>query len=562
MVAAAFRERGMQGLQLNAERLALEKARGIWVDRVITEYFDRWAAEKPDAVAVIAFRTEDASVRQLTWRELARRVAAIAGGLAARGVVKGDVVSFQLPNWWEFVAIHLACVRVGAISNPLMAIFRQREMSFMVKHGEPKVLIAPAQFRGFDHGALALALKRESAALAHVFLIGGEGEHSFETELLRAPDGGRIETGTPLGANDVMQLLYTSGTTGEPKGVLHTSNTLLSAVLQFIERMQLGAEDVVFMPSPMAHQIGFAYGLTLAMVLGAPLLLLDIWHPARAVELMEAYRATYTFAATPFLSDLVHFPDIERRDLGAFRLFVTSGAAIPPVLVRRAQEKLRVNVVAAWGMTECCAATTTFPSGHKVLESDGCALPGVEVRVFDERGAEAPRGREGILKFRGASLFVGYLKRPQLYAVDAQGWFDTGDIARMDEEGYIRLCGRAKDIIIRGGEKVPVVEIENALYRMPQIADVAIVAMPDARLGERACAFVTLRPGMDLTLEDVQKFLHAEGFSQRFWPERLEIIAQMPRNPAGKVQKFVLRELAAQLVLRPAAETVPPVPPA
>lgn len=546
----------MEGVQLSADRLRREKQRGVWADRVIVEYFDRWVAEKPDAAAVIAVRAEGAATTRLTWRELNAAVAAIAGGLTARGVAKGDVVSFQLPNWWQFVALHLACVRVGAVSNPLMPIFRHREMSFMVKHAAPKVLVAPARFRGFDHGAMALDLKREVPSLAHVFLIGGEGEHSFEGALLADPHDGRIETGSPLGANDVMQLLYTSGTTGEPKGVLHTSNTLIGAVRQFAERMQLGAEDVVFMPAPMAHQIGFAYGPTLAVLLGAPLLLLDIWDPAAAVELMQAHRATFTFAATPFLSDLVNFPDIERRHLAALRLFVASGAPIPPVLVRRAQERLRVNVVGAWGMTECCAATTTFRSGHKVLESDGCALPGVEVRVFDGHGNEAPRGQDGLLKFRGASLFVGYLKRPQLYAVDESGWFDTGDIARMDAEGYIRICGRAKDIIIRGGEKVPVVEIENALYRMPQVAEVAIVAMPDARMGERACAFVTLRPGQRLTMEDMQKFLAAEKYSRHFWPEHLEIIDRMPRNPAGKIQKFVLRESAKQFVLRAAEEKI------
>lgn len=548
------RDRGMmEGVQLSADRLALEKERGIWTDRVITEYFDRWVVEKPDAVAVIAFRAEEATTTRLTWRELADAVGCIAEGLAARGVVKGDVVSFQLPNWWEFVAIHLACVRLGAVSNPLMPIFRQHEMSFMVKHAEPKVLIAPARFRGFDHGALALQLKRESASLAAVFLVGGKGEHSFESEFLVGARDRRSESGTPLGPNDVMQLLYTSGTTGEPKGVLHTSNTLIGTVLQFTERMQLSAQDVVFMPSPMAHQAGFSYGLTLSILLGAPLVLMDIWNPARAVELMEAYRVAYTFAATPFLSDLVNFPDIEKRDLRAFRLFVTSGAAVPPVLVRQAQEKLRAGVVAAWGMTECCAATTTSPSGYKVLESDGCALPGLEVRIFDEYGNEAPRGQEGVLKFRGAALFVGYLKRPQLYSVDEQGWFDTGDIARMDEDGYIRICGRAKDIIIRGGENVPVVEIENAMYRMPEIAEVAIVAMPDPRMGERACAFVRLRQGKRITLEGVQKFLAAEGFSRHFWPEHVEVIEQMPRNPTGKVQKFVLREAAKQLVGNPRA---------
>ena len=540
----------MEGVFLDAHRLALEKKRGIWPDRVLTDYLDRRVAEKPDATAVLAYRDDCGAATRLTWRELAQAAAAVARGLLARGVAKGDVVSFQLPNWWEFAAIHLACVRIGAVSNPLMPIFRHRELSFMVAHAESKVLIAPTVFRGFDHGALALDLKRRLPALEHVFLVGGEGEHSFEAALLAGMRDAPVTPGAELAPNDIVQLLYTSGTTGEPKGAMHTSNTLIGSTLTFAERMRLGADDVVFMPSPLAHQIGFEYGLLVSVLVGAPLVLMDVWNPERAVGLMEEHRATYMFAATPFLADLASFPDIETRSLGDFRLFVASGAPIPPVLVRAAQEKLRASIVAGWGMTECGILTTTNLSGHKVHESDGYPLPEEEVRIVDDKGEEALREQEGTLKVRGPGLFVGYLKRPHLYDVDADGWFDTGDIARMDLEGYIRICGRKKDIIIRGGENIPVVQIESALYKMPQVSEVAIVAMPDTRLGERACAFVTLRPGERLALKDVKTFLTDEGVAKQFWPERLEIIEQMPRTPTGKIQKFVLREMAKGLTVK------------
>ena len=540
----------MEGVFLDAHRLALEKKRGIWPDRVLTDYLDRWVAEKPEATAILAYRDDRGAATRLTWRDLARAAEAIARGLLARGVVKGDVVSFQLPNWWEFAAIHLACVRIGAVSNPLMPIFRQRELSFMVAHAESKVLIAPTRFRGFDHGKLALDLKRQLPALERVFLVGGEGEHSFEHALLAGMRDTPVRPGAVLEPNDIVQLLYTSGTTGEPKGALHTSNTLIGSTLTFAERMRLGADDVVFMPSPLAHQIGFEYGLLVSVLVGAPLVLMDVWNPVRAVALMEEHRVTYMFAATPFLADLASFPGIESRALDDFRLFVASGAPIPPVLVRAAQEKLRASIVAGWGMTECGILTTTNLSGHKVHESDGYPLPAEEVRIVDEKGGEALREQEGTLKVRGPGLFVGYLKRPQLYDVDAEGWFDTGDIARMDLEGYIRICGRKKDIIIRGGENIPVVQIESALYKMPQVSEVAIVAMPDDRLGERACAFVALRPGERLTLKDVRTFLTDEGVAKQFWPERLEIIEQMPRTPTGKIQKFVLREMAKGLTVK------------
>ena len=543
----------MEGVHLDAKRLAAERRRGVWRGHVLTDYLDEQVATRPDDTALIAFREDERTTTRLTYRELASRAARVARALHRLGVRRGDVVSFQLPNWWEFFAVHLACVRLGAATNPLMPIFRQHELAFMLGHAESKVFIAPARFRGFDHGALALQLAGELPHLEHVLLVGGSGEHSFEA-CVAAAAGDAFERGAALEPDDVVQLLYTSGTTGEPKGVLHTSNTMIGTILEFAARFRLGAGDVIFMPSPLAHQLGFAYGVTQSILLGVPVVLTDIWNAASAVDLTEQHRCTFTFAATPFLADLADFPGLERRDLQRLRVFVSSGAPIPPAIVEAAQARLHTTVVTCWGMTECLSVTATPLSGHKVLESDGCVLPGEEVRIVDENGREAARGTPGTLQVRGAALFVGYLKRPALYAVDGDGWFDTGDIARMDEEGYIRICGRKKDIVIRGGENIPVVEVESALYRMPEIADVAIVAMPDPRLVERACAFATLRSGAAVTLDRIRAHLAAEGVAKHFWPERLEILAEMPRTATGKIQKFVLRERAARLAPLPSAE--------
>jgi len=534
----------MEGVRLTAARLAREAERGVWPERVATEWFDHWVATRPDDTAIVAFREEDRSTTLLTYAELNHRVSAVASVLAECGVTRGDVVAFQLPNWWEFVAIYLATVRIGATANPLMPIFRHRELAFMLSLAESSVLIAPTRFRGFDHAALSHALAREIPSLQHVLLVGGTGDDAFETRCASATSKSAYASGTALAPNDVTQLLYTSGTTGEPKGVMHTSNTLLGTIGKFAQRMDMGASEVVFMPSPLAHQLGFAYGILLTQLLGSPLVLLDVWNPASAVELIERHRATATFAATPFLADLANFPGIEDRRLDSLRLFVSSGAPIPPAIVQATQERLGVTVVTCWGMTECCSVTMTPPSGYKVLESDGCTLEGEEARIVDESGREVPRGVEGSLQIRGAALFVGYLKRPELYSLDPDGWFDTGDLARMDDEGYIRICGRKKDIVIRGGENIPVIEVESAVYRMPAVADAAIVAMPDPRLVERACLFVTLRPGGRLTLEELRRHLAVEGIAKHFWPERLEIIDEMPRTPTGKIQKFVLRERA------------------
>ena len=536
----------MDRLLLAQERLDEERRRGLWPDRVITDYFDRWVAEKPGACALVSWREEQGTLIRLTYRELAERAARAGRALAECGVGRGDVVSFQLPNCWQFVAAHLACVRLGAVSNPLMPIFRHRELSFMLRHGDARVLIAPARFRGFDHGALARQLQGELPNLARVLLADGEGVDSFEAALAAA-GGEACARGARLEPDDVMQLLYTSGTTGEPKGALHTSNTLLSAVGEYAKHMGIGSDDVIFMPSPLGHQLGFCYGLQLALMLGIPLVLTDVWNPERAIELMREHGATYTCGATPFLADLASLPGVESRRPPRLRMFASSGAPIPPAVVQAARTRLGVRVATCWGMTECASVTITPPDEHKVLESDGCALPNGEVRVLAADGTEAPRGTVGALQVRGASLFVGYLKRPELSRLAEGGWFDTGDVARMDDEGYIRICGRSKDVIIRGGENIPVVEIEAALYGMPAVADAAIVAMPDPRLQERACAFVTLRPGCALTLAAVRKHLAAEGISKHFWPERLEVVEQMPRTATGKIQKFVLREKAKAL---------------
>ena len=520
----------MEGLALDDRRIALERARGVWPGRVATDYLDRWADEKPDAPALVAWRTEDETETRLTWRQLARRAAAAAGALERAGVRQGDVVSFQLPNWWEFVALYLAAVRLGAVANPLMPIFRRRELAFMLRLAESRVFVAPERFRGFDHGALARELAAELPGMKLMGLDFGSPREEFLRGARLAPD-------------DVTQILYTSGTTGESKGVLHTSNTLLSAVSEFVKHMHFGKTDVIFMPSPLAHQLGFMYGMLMSLMLGIPMVLIDVWRASRAVQLIRDNGATFAFAATPFIADLI----AEDAKLPSLRLFASAGAPIPPAIVEAARAKLGLAVAASWGMTECGSVTCTPHDGSRTAESDGCALPCGEVRIVLADGREAPRGEVGALQVRGASLFVGYLKRPQLYRVDEEGWFDTGDLARMDAEGYMRICGRSKDVIIRGGENIPVVEVESALYRMPQIAEAAVVAMPDPRLQERPCAYVTLRPGATLDLAAVCRHLAAEGFTKHFWPERLEVLAEMPRTPTGKIQKFVLRSLAKEL---------------
>ena len=331
---------------------------------------------------------------------------------------------------------------------------------------------------------------------------------------------------------------------------MHTANTVLAPAQGFIDDIGLTRRDVMFMGSPYAHQTGFLYGMLMPVMLGAKTVALDIWSARDAVPLIEREGATFSMGSTPFLSDMVNLPDDARAGVSrTLRTWVCAGAPIPRVLVQRAKAEMDLDVLSCWGMTENAGLTITRKSDpqEKVFETDGRALPGSAVRVVDEQKRPLPVDIVGHLQARGITHFVGYMKKPRLNSIDADGWFDTGDLARMDRDGYIRIVGRTKDVIIRGGENIPVAEVENLIYRHPKVAECAVVAMPDARLGERACVFVTPKATASLDLAELTRFLAGEGMAKTYWPERLELMPDMPRTPSGKIQKFKLRELAAQL---------------
>lgn len=531
-------------------RTAAMRAQGYWGDELLVDYLDRCVAEAPDRTAIIDFNSMQGTGCRLSYREFGDLVERIATGLAGLGVGKDDVVACQLPNWWQFAALAFASWKIGAVINPMMPIFREREVKFMLGFAESKVFVVPREFRGFDHPAMVRAMRHELPHLKHLLVVGGSGEESFENILLEKPrqatgDAKRLFAERRRSADDVVQLLYTSGTTGEPKGVMHTSNTILSNVRPFRDRLGLTGKDIVLMSSPLAHQSGFIYGLFMPVVLQTMVVLQDIWEPRRAAELIAAERVTFTFASTPFLSDLTDAVAGGGCDVSSLRIFLAAGAPIPRALAERASKTLGAAVVSAWGMTENGAVTTTRlgDPDEKTFFTDGCALSGMEIRVCGPDNKSLPVGEEGTLKVRGCSSFVGYLKRPQLYNHDADGWFDTGDLARIDADGYVRITGRAKDIIIRGGENIPVVEIEGLMFRHPAVQAVAIVGIPDARLGERACAFVVPKSGQQLSFEQMAQFLSDQKVARQYLPERLEVVTELPLTPSGKVQKFKLREI-------------------
>lgn len=528
-------------------------AQGLWRDQTINDYLDACVASVPDKVALTAVQVDGGVDTSFTYRELAAMADRIAVGLARLGVGRNDVVSCQLPNWWQFTLTYLACSRIGAVLNPLMHIFREHELSFMLKHGSSKVLIAPKMFRGFDYEKMVTALQPTLPDLQHVVIVGGSGANSFEA-LLSEPkweleaDARDILTRSRPSADDVAQLIYTSGTTGEPKGVMNITNALMSNIIPYAERLHLGADDVVLMASPMSHNTGFIYGLMMPIMLKARVVLQDIWEPKKAVQLIREHGVTFTMASTPFLTDLARTVTESGTALTTLRTFVCAGAPIPGPLVEQARTAMGTKIISAWGMSENGAVTTTRPEDddERSVNSDGCPLPGVELKVVDFEGNELPRGTSGRLLLRSCSNFGGYLHRPQLNATDADDWFDTGDLASIDAQGYLRITGRSKDVIIRGGENIPVVEIETMLYRHPAIATVVIVAYPDERMGERACAIVVPKPGQTVDLPSIVEFLKSQKIAMQYIPERLIVRESMPSTPTGKIQKFKLRQMLVE----------------
>jgi 3-phosphoshikimate 1-carboxyvinyltransferase len=534
----------------------------------VSEWVRRWARERPAQTAVVDAGTESAEgrgTRTWTWRELDAQADSVAMFLLELGVRPGEPVAYQLPNWGEFVVITLAVLRIGAVCCPLMPIFREREIAFMLRRSRARVLFVPGRFRGRNHPAEVAGLLAGpgESPLEHIVVVGPEAPlpdgsllsgsgprwHSLASAASRqVADRAALDARAP--APDARaQLLFTSGTSGEPKGVLHRMDALTRAAAMEVRHLGLGDADRIFIPSPLAHQTGFLYGMWLSFIMGVPQILQPVWDGPAALRALRRWNGTFVQAATPFLADLVQATEDTGQAPEALRIFVATGAAVPRGLAEQATRALGAAVCGAWGTTETGLGSLAAPGDEPAMMwgSDGRALRDVRLRVTDDDGNVLAPGQEGNFEVRSRTLFEGYLDHPEwtAEAITADGWYRSGDRAVIDEAGYVRITGRVKDVINRGGEKVPVAEIEQLLHTHPLVREVAIVAMPDERLGERACAFAVAGPGFGFA--EMQRFLDGQHVAKQYWPERLELIESMPRNPVGKIKKFVLRERAREL---------------
>jgi len=525
---------------------------GWWRHETFLDDFLEQAAQDPERPALVSYLAGQDSSIQHSYGELEVLSRRCAAALIDLGVEQGETVSVQLPNTWEFPAVAIGIMRAGAIVNTLVPIFRSRELKFILGRTKSRILIAPNLYRGFDYGSMALELRESVATLEHVVLLGSERADtvSFDERFIEHPWEDDPNLTRELAqrlptSDDLVAIQFTSGTTGEPKGVLHSYNTVFSGAQVIDKTYGLGPGDVCFMASTLAHQTGFCYGMVKPLSMGMKVVYQDVWNPDQMLDAVETEQIAWTVSATAFAMDMVAAQRRRSRDLSSFKYFICGGAAIPPKVVEEAADVLGTELIAVWGMTENMVVTSTRPgdSVELVSNSDGTPIEWMDIRVIREDGSLASVDEEGSLQTRGSSQALGYFHREDLYAAanPEEDWFDTGDVARLRPDGGIRIVGRTKDIVIRGGENIPVAEIESLLLRHPLVDEVAIIGVPDERLGERACAVVS-SSSADLNLSDLSDLLEELGTAKQFWPEELVLMPEMPRTPSGKIQKFRLRE--------------------
>ena len=527
---------------LNEDNARQYKRDGWWVDRTLLHYFAAAVAKRPEATAVV-----DPSGRRLSFAELDEQCRRIAANLAARGIGKGDVISIQLPNWVEFVSVHLAATHLGAVTNPLLPSYRQNELSYILKFARTAIAIIPGVYRNFDYPAMYAAMWTSLEDLKNVFVVNGieQGRMQPFAELYREP-ASPFPTAEAHG-DEVSALIFTSGTESKPKGVMHSHNTMMYGTLAMAKLLELDHDDVVWAPSPMGHGTGFLWGMRQALTLGSKLVLQDLWDTEEALRLIETERCTFTLSATPFASMLVDTASAGKRDTSCFRYFACAGAPIPRQLGMDTREKLGCLLIGMWGMSECFVGSASSPhdTEEKLWGTDGKTMPGGELAIFDEtRTRMLFPGETGELATRGPHVALGYFNDPertkQTFSPD--GWLFSNDLATMDADGYIRIVGRKKDIINRGGLKISAREMEDFLLDHPLVKHAAIVAVPDARLGEKSCVFVIPKDERAPTLADLIGFLEKRDVARYKLPEFLVVVQSFPMTPSGKIQKFMLRE--------------------
>lgn len=536
------------------EEIASYYEAGYWQETSFNALVAEQVARTPDATYVFD------STASLTYAQFGERALRLGVGLRRVGIERGARVAVQLPNWTEFPLVAAALSRIGAILVPIMPIYRDEEVSYLLQHSGAVAAVTCGEFRGFDHAAMFERLRPECMSLAQVFVAraGGDKSQGFVglDDLIIEGDLADLaaEAGPDTSPDDGFMIVYTSGTTSRPKGCFHTFNTLRASSAAIAASTDYGPDDVQFGPSPITHSTGMVTSVVLPLIVGAKSYLMEVWDPEEGLRRIKEHGCTAAVTATPFLQMLMTAYDATKHDASSLRLWICAGSPIPGSIVEKSRKLFSgCQTLSLYGRSENFLTTmcTTKDPAERSVNSDGRALAGAEVRIVDSEGREVPRGEEGDISYRGPSHMIEYFRNEQETAAlfTPDGFSRSGDLGRMDAEGFGRVTGRIKDIVIRGGMNISAREIEEHLLFHPAVANVAAVGMPDERLGERVCAYVVpTDPSAPPSLEDLTNFLRERKVATQKLPERLEVVEEMPMTATGKIQKHLLRaDIAAKL---------------
>ncbi|WP_460756628.1 AMP-binding protein [Nocardiopsis oceani] len=528
---------------------------GFWKPESFYQLALRQAAERPDQTFVFD------NAKSLTYAQFRERVLRTAVGLRRAGIKPGDRVAVQLPNWSEFPVLAVALSRIQAVLVPIMPIYRRDEVGYVLKHSGATAAVTSQSFRGFDHLAMFQELAPDCPDLRFLVVARPTNDPApgaaFTLESLEAAgdlDSLEEEAGPDSSPDDGYLIVYTSGTTSRPKGCFHTVNTVRSSAAAIAKSLDYTEDDIQFGPSPVTHSTGLATSILLPMVSGATSFLMEAWDPGEGLRLIEQHRCTVTVTATPFLQMLMGAYDPDKHNPSSLRVWVCAGSPIPGAIVEQASQVLpSAQTLSLYGRSENMLTTmcTVADDPQRSITSDGRALEGAVVKVVGPDGYELPRGDEGDIAYKGPSHMLEYFRDQEQTAqlFTPEGYSRSGDLGRMDDDGYVRVTGRLKDIVIRGGVNISAREIEDALMGHPSVGNVAAVGMPDERLGERVCVYVQVASNADpLTLDDVVAHLRGRGVATQKLPERLEVVPELPMTATGKIQKHVLRADIAEKV--------------
>lgn len=529
-------------LTFNEQRRAAYRQQGLWGDASLADYWQQTARAMPDKIAVV-----DNHGASYTYSALDHAASCLANWMLAKGIESGDRIAFQLPGWCEFTVIYLACLKIGAVSVPLLPSWREAELVWVLNKCQAKMFFAPTLFKQTRPVDLILPLQNQLPQLQQIVGVDKLAPATSSLSLSQIiADNIPLTTAITTHGDELAAVLFTSGTEGLPKGVMLTHNNILASERAYCARLNLTWLDVFMMPAPLGHATGFLHGVTAPFLIGARSVLLDIFTPDACLALLEQQRCTCMLGATPFVYDLLNLLEKQTADLSALRFFLCGGTTIPKKVARECQQR-GIKLLSVYGSTESSphAVVNLDDPLSRFMHTDGYAAAGVEIKVVNDARKTLPPGCEGEEASRGPNVFMGYFDEPELTAraLDEEGWYYSGDLCRMDEAGYIKITGRKKDIIVRGGENISSREVEDILLQHPKIHDACVVAMPDERLGERSCAYVVLKaPHHSLSLEEVVAFFSRKRVAKYKYPEHIVVIEKLPRTASGKIQKFLLRK--------------------